>query len=168
MDMQYKPGISHISDEAEKIASIVYCFRSQDIFCSVIRGELCGTYKSLYWEASAALQFQSYFGWNYTAFAECIEDLEGIDQKRIVIIIDGWEFLLNGEEEGSKEYFMDVLCDISKNFELQIEQGIREPGSSVMVLINHRDKPNEQIPIITFDKFLYRQDLMKEEEITQE
>ena len=59
-----------------------------------VRGSKCRTLDTLFDEFSAALQFPSYFGYNWDAFDECIGDLEWTVAERIlVVIVDAEEIL---------------------------------------------------------------------------
>src|SRR5262245_18842858 len=55
----------------------------------IVRGECCGTRLALMYEWAAALQFPSYFGVNWDAFEECVNDLSWIDGSLHLTVVTG-------------------------------------------------------------------------------
>lgn len=48
-----------------------------------------------------SLQFPDYFGWNYNALSDCLEDLQWFVADRYLILIERADQLLSGEDHGS-------------------------------------------------------------------
>lgn len=65
------------------------------IFAGMIRGQKCRTIQGLFDEFSAVLQFPYYFGENWDAFDECLNDLEWITADAFVLCICNTENLLH-------------------------------------------------------------------------
>ena len=63
-----------------------------------MRGRRCGTKRGLLQEWAAALQFPYYFGGNWDAFEECINDLDWIPAEHYVLFVTHTNHLLNTSE----------------------------------------------------------------------
>ena len=74
----------------------------------IIRGKRCETKKALLQEWAAALQFPYYFGINWDAFEECINDLEWLSGKYYVIFVTQVDLVLPNLEDDFR-IFIDVL-----------------------------------------------------------
>lgn len=64
----------------------------------VIRGGKSTTVKSFFSEVAAALQFPYYFGENWNAFNDCINDLEWLPGEAYIILISNASVLLADED----------------------------------------------------------------------
>jgi hypothetical protein len=60
----------------------------------LIRGRKCHTKQAFFDEVGAALQFPYYFGENWDAFDECINDLTWLPAQEYILIISNAEQLL--------------------------------------------------------------------------
>jgi hypothetical protein len=65
----------------------------------IVRGKQCRTSSSFFHESAAALQFPYYFGHNWDAFEECINDLAWLPAKHYVIGIAQATVLLAQDEQ---------------------------------------------------------------------
>lgn len=76
---------------AKKSQLYDYCYKISNqnpgTVVRYIRGQKCRTKNELFNEFSSALQFPYYFGENWDAFDECINDLDWIDGKSYIIVI---------------------------------------------------------------------------------
>jgi RNAse (barnase) inhibitor barstar len=77
----------------------------------IIRGRSCQTSKDLFHEFSSALQFPYYFGENWDAFDECINDLSWLNTHNIVIVITNAGILLQKEEERELRKLLQIFND---------------------------------------------------------
>ena len=75
----------------------------------IIQGKRCSTKKEVFQEWAAGLQFPYYFGNNWDAFNECINDLEWLPAEYYVIVIMNADRILSNAEED-----FQVLVDILK------------------------------------------------------
>jgi hypothetical protein len=71
----------------------------------IIRGKRCGDEKSLHQEWAAALQFPYYYGRNWSAFDECINDLSWLEGKRYLFCITNIDHVLNGDLPNLETFF---------------------------------------------------------------
>ncbi len=82
----------------------------------VVRGYFCRTDQDLFREWSAALQFPWYFGMNWDAFNECINDLEWLRSERLVVVVSALESVLAEPERPDRfpdrfeHTFLRILC----------------------------------------------------------
>lgn len=73
----------------------------------ILRGNRCPTVDRLFQEMAAALQFPAYFGHNWDAMAECIEELDWYDWSACLIILTRTDLLLHGHENDFR-----ILCRV--------------------------------------------------------
>jgi hypothetical protein len=59
-----------------------------------IHGNNCATAQELFLEWARVLEFPAYFGRNWDAFEECINDLEWLDGRTFILVIDDADALL--------------------------------------------------------------------------
>lgn len=76
----------------------------------VVRGQRCQSEAALFKEWSAALQFPYYFGNNWDAFEECVNDLNWIPGRGHLILIANAHRVLPGPRER-----FDLLTEILAN-----------------------------------------------------
>ncbi len=83
----------------------------------ILRGRKCVTKADFFNEAAAALQFHSYFGENWDAFADCLRDsLAGFEKCAIAIGITDAEKLLANDATSAAtlaEILSDALQDVN-------------------------------------------------------
>src|SRR5687767_9260567 len=63
-----------------------------------VRGRKSSGLQEFMNEAGAALQFPYYFGENWDAFVECIQELSGIRETRVLVVIEGADAALVSSE----------------------------------------------------------------------
>lgn len=81
----------------------------------IIRGIRCKKRETLFQEWAAALQFPSYFGNNWDAFEECLNDLSWISSSKIIIIVTRInEIFFQNEKLFSK--LLEILNSVSNNW----------------------------------------------------
>ena len=82
--------------------------RSPRTIVRVLRGAKMGTAFGLFDEISAALQFPYYFGENWAALEECINDLSWLPGDAYVVIVMDALFVLNREADSELMTFLRV------------------------------------------------------------
>jgi Barstar (barnase inhibitor) len=89
---------------------------TNDTTTRFIRGSRCKTYAHLLQEFAAALQFPYYFGENWAAFDECVNDLSWLPAKKYVIVITNTNLVLS--QEGGKAFNLleQTLRDTAKRW----------------------------------------------------
>jgi len=89
----------------------------KDFAVRILRGKKMHTLQSLFNEFKAALQFPSYFGGNWGAFDECINDLEWLPSKGYILnIMSADEILSDEDDEADFNIFIRQLVDTGKNW----------------------------------------------------
>ena len=66
----------------------LYTEAQKDAYTSYLRGKRCKTENDFLVEISSSFQFTYYFGENWQAFNECIQDLEWLKFNRIFVLFD--------------------------------------------------------------------------------
>lgn len=70
-----------------------------DVDVRIVRGSRCENERDFFREWAAALQFPYYFGHNWDAFNECLNDLEWIRADRLLIALSSVENVLVDDQE---------------------------------------------------------------------
>lgn len=100
---------------------------------TTVRGESCRTAPALFEEFACALKFPHYFGHNWDAFDECINDLEWLDGAGYVIAVTKAEELLEDDE---LEYarLIDILSNAGSEWAAPPDQRAPRPFHVVLVV----------------------------------
>lgn len=80
----------------------------EKIFYSMIEGKNCQKVEDLFQEFATKLKFPNYFGENWAAFDECLNDLEWLDSEKFVLFIKDFDKVLIGDGEEFK-VFVNIL-----------------------------------------------------------
>lgn len=83
--------------------------RSGEVEFRIVRGSKMRLRTGLFDEMAAALQFPWYFGENWDAFDECINDLGWLRERHIVVGIADATGLLAGEPDQDGLVFSDIM-----------------------------------------------------------
>lgn len=75
-------------------------------YVALLRGERCQTYEGFFSECAAAFQFPSYFGNNWNAWDECINDLDWLEFTSLAIVIDRFELLFSKEGHLARDRYL--------------------------------------------------------------
>ena len=81
----------------------------------VVRGSKSQTAAALFDEMAAALQFPYYFGENWDALDECLNDLEWLDASGLILIFTEAERLLAREPAVELSELLDILEDAARS-----------------------------------------------------
>ena len=77
----------------------LYVEAQNDAYTSYLRGKRCKTEDDYLVEVSASFQFPYYYGENWSAFDECIQDLEWIKFSRIFVLFDDFSQAFRDQAE---------------------------------------------------------------------
>jgi RNAse (barnase) inhibitor barstar len=91
----------------------------------VIRGWKCPNYDALHNEVAAALQFPGYYGENWDAMDECINDLAWMPAQWYLIHVNGVELVLP-EDEKNFNIFLKVLHRAGLDFAHPESRGVAD------------------------------------------
>ena len=100
-------------------------------FVAHVRGDLCQTAEDFFREISSAMRFPYYFGWNWDAFDECINDLEWLKFSYLLIIIDHYESIFMGDIS-SKRLLVKCLMTAKNEWSSR--------GIPLTVMLNSQDE----------------------------
>ena len=98
------------ASEDEICNSVLACRGGELISVIVFRGQKMQTCDSAFDEMSAALQFPYYFGNNWNAFDECLNDPDWMPRGRLVIVLTHAERLF--AQEKLQEHQVKTLVKI--------------------------------------------------------
>jgi barstar (barnase inhibitor) len=90
--------------EAELDSFVWRAPRRDDMVVRVLRGSRSSSRKELFQEWGAALQFPYYFGHNWAALDECLDDLEWLPARRYVLFLTEFQDVLATAEEDLRSY----------------------------------------------------------------
>lgn len=111
----------------------------KNIFAGMIRGQKCKTLNGLYDEFSAVLQFPYYFGENWDAFNDCLNDLDWIAADAFVLCISNAE---NITHLGKSDfvYLLELLSTSAKEWESGRECGAHSTPPTPFKILFHCEK----------------------------
>ena len=105
-----KRFFSTSGDEAE-IQSLIPAMSAAGLKVSVIRGEQARTLPDFMTSAAAALGFPDYFGKNWNAFDECIDNLAWLPQRRYLLVFLDADALLADAGQEDRQLLLQVLAE---------------------------------------------------------
>lgn len=86
----------------EEVYRKLYLEAQNDAFTSFLRGKRCKTEDDFLIEISASLQFPYYYGENWPAFDECIQDLEWLKFSRLFVLFDDFSLSFRDQKDIQK------------------------------------------------------------------
>ena len=81
-----------------------------------LRGKKMLRVSGLFDEFAAALQFPNYFGENWNAFDECINDLEWLESNKYLIFLLDAQIILREEESSEFDLFCKIIGGAAEDF----------------------------------------------------
>ena len=115
--MKYISDGIYTKYNGDELYSIMAKLSYDNTLVGYVRGKLCGTIDDFFKEISASLRFPSYFGWNFPAFVECMEDLDDWHCfSSILVVMEDFSQMFKGNEyeETWKSILKRELADIQK------------------------------------------------------
>jgi RNAse (barnase) inhibitor barstar len=103
-----------------------------------VRGEACQTKAALFKEFAHALHFPDYFGHNWDAFDECINDLEWLDGSGYVIAVRHAERVL-ANDDADYAKLIDILSKAGNEWAAPPDQRAPRPFHVVFVVSSPED-----------------------------
>src|SRR5215471_3261980 len=102
---------SQITDFAWGLSQV-----SNNFVVRFLRGNKMATLNDLHNEFSAALQFPWYYGENWAAFDECINDLDWLPADSYFLIITDADQILRREDQQQFDYLIDTLAQAASEW----------------------------------------------------
>jgi RNAse (barnase) inhibitor barstar len=93
-----------------------------DGYVTILRGKRMKNFSSFYQEIAAVLQFPYYFGNNWNALIECIQDLLWINKNYFLLGIDAADLILAEETRDDYSAFIDLLDRTASFFSSPYEE----------------------------------------------
>lgn len=91
-----------------------------------IRGHKCRTVDRFFSEVGAALQFPWYFGENWAAFDECINDLDWMESRAYLLLVSSANLLLNEAHIADFGTLLRILADANVDWLTPNKYGPRD------------------------------------------
>ena len=132
----YRSGVFTV--EAQRIArDLVRRARNDGLFVAFVEGQAVSTKQAFFEETACGLRFPDYFGWNWDAFEESIQDLEWLPAKGSVLVFNHFDRLATAEP---REWAigLDILEESAGAW--------RRAGKPMLVLLRG---PKEAAPTVT-------------------
>jgi|GEM_PF-1666136 len=117
----YCTGVS--SSDVNDFGYSLFFNGSPGLVVRFIRGRKMSNVAGLHNEISAALQFPWYYGENWPALDECINDLEWLPGQAYILIFTDAEELLREEDDEVFASFICILHDAAAIWNGQVESG---------------------------------------------
>jgi len=108
-----RPPWAHLVCAAERDLAIALCTDAPANVGAVVRmlhGSRCVTKRGLMQEWGAALQFPYYFGENWDAFEECVNDLEWLPARSYIFAVTDAERLLPEADFATLIHILDAAA----------------------------------------------------------
>ncbi len=96
---------------------------AMDILLLEVDGSIMDTLEKMYQEFSSVFHFPDYFGKNFNALDECLNDLEWLPADGYLLVIKNAEYLLKKESVDALEGLMSVLRDVGEEWATPVIQG---------------------------------------------
>ena len=90
-----------------------------------VRGEICGTWKGLHQEVSAAFQFPWYYGYNIPALVECLGEVGDSDLSVKGVVLSIWSSGRLFSDEPDRQRCLEVLESVLDD----VAQEMKNPAS---------------------------------------
>ncbi len=102
------------ASDAYDMANAIVAESGAKIVSRVVRGTKARSSHALFDELAAAWQFPPYFGENWDAADECINDLEWLPADHYVITVTDAHLLLKDERPEALRMFLEIVRDFRK------------------------------------------------------
>lgn len=99
-------------------------WRREGLFVRTLRGRKMRTVQSLFDETAAALQFPSYFGENWSAFNECLSEMDDMQEfSGIVLSVEDPHEVLADEPEAELATLIRLFEHSAQTYAVEIDLG---------------------------------------------
>lgn len=110
--------------DARTTAELALGWADAALTVRAVRGRKTHTLSALFDEFSAALQFPYYFGENWSAFDECLSDLDWLSARvGFVVVIYDADQLLQEEHPEELAVFVQSIHNAAATFEKPVDDG---------------------------------------------
>jgi hypothetical protein len=119
------PPILRYLGSASKTYELAWKLAAEGIGSKVLRGGKMRSVAALFYEVGAALQFPDYFGENWAALEECLNDLSWLPAEGHVLLIVQPEAVLAAENNDSLDVLRRIFVRASDRWATPIATGER-------------------------------------------
>ncbi|RPD42360.1 barstar family protein [Chitinophaga barathri] len=101
---------------------------------ATIDGKICIEIDGFYDEIARAFQFPDYFGRNLDALYDSLRELHGAEENYLLTITD-FEYFLAEENEETRNKVIDILQDVSREWDDVPVTEITQPKSTLTIIV---------------------------------
>ncbi|MFJ8087740.1 barstar family protein [Lysinibacillus sp. NPDC095746] len=109
-------------------------------FYPMIDGKNCPSVESLFKEFAINIKFPDYFGENWAAFDECMNDLDWLNCEKYVLFIKNFDQLLSREMHNEFEIFIDILKTMVDEWATERKYSLLSPNTISFQVVIHSEK----------------------------
>ena len=135
--MRFHPLL--LEGDRDTIFSVLHGCNEVGLMARVIRGHKARTQMGIFDEFAAAFQFPLYFGENWSAFDDCISNLDdyGGPCKGYIVVISEPDQVLADADEESLEWLVSSLSTAHAGYRDPVERGIQggDPAVAFYVVL---------------------------------
>jgi hypothetical protein len=102
----------------------------------IIRGRKSTTREAFFDESAAALQFPYYFGENWDAFNDCMNDLAWLRADAVVVCVTDANRLLESSPTDQLERFVDVMSNAATSWNKPVKGHWAKPFHLVLQVVS--------------------------------
>lgn len=119
---------------------------SKDSVVKIIKGSQCKTKEALFKEFATVLEFPDYFGHNWDALDECIQDLAWLPAKKYVIFITDLDQIVIESVRDMHNLFLDILKDAVREWDTDNDyRPVKKATPLHIIVVNKPYTSSEEI-----------------------
>lgn len=120
-DLDPKQWLVLAEGDEPVVAGRVHVLRGLGPFVAIVQGRRMRTLDRTNQEFAAALQFPSYYGENWNAFFDCIQDLSWLGDNGLILLVTDAAQVLR-DEPGGPELLWECLVDAREAWRHPVEE----------------------------------------------
>lgn len=115
--------------------------KEKNRYVAIMRGSRMRSWENFINEVATALQFPWYYGENWPALDECINDLSWLHSDAYVMVVTNSEFILISENEDIRHAFGRLLVGTCEEWSMPADEGewFGRPGKPFHVILHFGD-----------------------------
>lgn len=126
-----KPWFHLLAGSTSDATNALWALNGHETAMRIVRGRKATAAQSFFDEASAALQFPYYFGENWDAFHDCINDLEWLKAKAVIVgVLEANKVLEASPTDAAK--LASVLQSAAEHWNHPAKPGVAKPFHIVL------------------------------------
>ena len=107
----------------------------------MIDGQNCNNKQKLFIEFANKMSFPDYFGYNWDAFDECLNDLEWLDGEQYVLFIRDFNLIFENDEKNLR-IFLNILVSAVEEWKEGRDYGAHQTQPTPFHIVMYSDVDN--------------------------